>query len=155
MTAKNNSFDWKESVTLKEHFQALMSGLELRIEQARITMEKRLDSMNEFRDALRNQSDNSPTRNELTTAINAVKAELIAEIEALKKDIRNFNVFKEERASVPSDLDNLKKDMKILNSFKDNMQGKASQSSVAALTIMTVLSLLLTVVSLLLRLIGI
>lgn len=79
----------------KKFFESKFEDLEKRTEQARVGMEKRLDSMNEFREALKDQSAKSPTRIEIDT-----------KIDALEKDIR------------------------LLNSFKDALEGKASQSDV-------------------------
>jgi len=52
-------------VPLKEYVDGKLHDLDARIEQARIGMEKRLDGMNEFREALREQSQKSPTRIEV------------------------------------------------------------------------------------------
>ena len=130
MTEKNHKFEWAESVTLKEHIEALLVGLELRIEQARISMEKRLDAMNEFREALRSQSANSPSRNEMTSLAESLRGEMFAEIEALKKD------------------------MKSINSFRDSMGGKASQKDVTNAQLLGIVGVLFGLVSLILRLLG-
>ena len=55
----------ESSIPLKEYLDARLYDLDARIEQARVAMEKRLDGMNEFRDALRDQSQKSPTRIEV------------------------------------------------------------------------------------------
>lgn len=59
-------------VPLREYVDGKLHDLELRIEQARIGMEKRLDAMNEFRDALRDQSQKSPTRIEVDSRFDAL-----------------------------------------------------------------------------------
>jgi hypothetical protein len=82
------------AVSLKEYVDALLKALETRIEQARISMEKRLDGMNEFRDALRDQAANSPTRNEVET-----------ELEAIKKDIKTLISFMDTVGSKASQGD--------------------------------------------------
>lgn len=73
-----------ETVSLKEFFLALLAELEKRIEVSRVGMEKRLDGMNEFRDALRDQNNNSPTRTEMD-----------AKLDALEKELKALNTFKD------------------------------------------------------------
>jgi hypothetical protein len=64
------------AISIKEYVDALFKASETRTEQARLTMEKRLDGMNEFRDALRDQAANSPSRIEMETKFEAIEKEL-------------------------------------------------------------------------------
>jgi len=61
-----------ESVSLKEYIDAMLSDLRAGIEQARITIDKRLDSMNAFRDALKDQSQQYPTRAEVDARLASI-----------------------------------------------------------------------------------
>jgi len=58
-------------VSIEKYVDTRLKDLEIRIEQARVSMEKRLDSMNEFRDALKDQSSKSPSRIEIDTKFQA------------------------------------------------------------------------------------
>ena len=71
-----------DSITLREYFDIRLTALERGIEQARQSMEKRLDGMNEFRNALKDQSSKSPSRIEVET-----------KIDALEKEIKTLNSF--------------------------------------------------------------
>ena len=74
----------KVEITIKEYVERIVDDLEKRIEQARVTMEKRLDSMNEFRDALKDQSAKSPTREEMSS-----------ELDSIRKDVKSLISFKD------------------------------------------------------------
>lgn len=66
----NNTEDLK--ISLKDHFDSLLAARDKAEAEARAGMEKRLDGMNEFRDALKDQSSKFVTRAEviaLTTFI--------------------------------------------------------------------------------------
>ena len=79
-----DALDKSQSGWLKEYFDTKITALEKAIEQARISMEKRLDGMNEFRDTLKDQAARMPTRVEMNT-----------EIEKLEKDIKELTKFKD------------------------------------------------------------
>lgn len=93
MTSKKG-FDFKDGVTLKEHFNRRFEDLEKMTELSRLAMEKRLDGMNEFRDALKDQSAKSPTRDEMTS-----------EFDSIKKDIRLLISFKDTQQGRASQED--------------------------------------------------
>lgn len=94
MSKKNGDFNWKESISLKEYFDMEISSLKgtirdsmdyqkeaLRIASA--AMEKRLDGMNEIREALRDSQMNCITKLEYDA-----KHELLnSKIEILQKII--------------------------------------------------------------------
>jgi 2-hydroxy-3-keto-5-methylthiopentenyl-1-phosphate phosphatase len=115
----SNDFSHQDGVTLKEHFEALLHSLDLRAEQARQSMEKRLEGMNEFREAIKDQASKFPTRDEVCAIITPIEREL-----------------------------------KILNTFKDALEGKASQKDVTVAMVISGFGILLSVVSLVLRLID-
>jgi hypothetical protein len=54
-------------VTLKEYFDSQIKNIEKSIETAYRSMEKRLDGMNEFREALKDQSRQFVSRQEFET----------------------------------------------------------------------------------------
>jgi hypothetical protein len=62
-------------------FEAINQATEL----ARMAMEKRLDSMNEFRETLRDQSSKFVTRNELLATVVGASAIIFAVIEFLRR----------------------------------------------------------------------
>jgi hypothetical protein len=64
MTEKNNSFDWADSVTLKEFFLHKLSDQEKALNLARENLENRLEGMNEFRVQLEKQASKFITREE-------------------------------------------------------------------------------------------
>jgi len=92
-------------IGLKEYFEARLAALEKAIETARVGMEKRLDGMNEFRDALKDQSARSPTREEVERRIDVVDANLCSSVEALEKDIKELMKFKNQLEGVASQKD--------------------------------------------------
>ena len=63
--APHKDFNFQDGVSLKEHVESLLRGMELRTEQARVSMEKRLDGMNEFRDTLKDQAARFVVRDDL------------------------------------------------------------------------------------------
>ncbi len=79
------------NIPIKEYVDARLKDNELRTEQARVSMEKRLDGMNEFRDALRDQSNKSPTRVEVDTKFDAINKTL--------KDLETYKAIAQSKAS--------------------------------------------------------
>jgi hypothetical protein len=61
-----------EEIHLKEYFEKLLIERDKAIERAQVSMEKRLDAMNEIRDALRDQAARSPTRVEVDARLDAI-----------------------------------------------------------------------------------
>ena len=105
--------------------------------------DKRLDGMNEWR---------STVEDILATTVR--QSEFALHIENQRREIDAFSKFKEERVSVPTDIINLQKDVKILNSFRDNMDGKASQSSVMITLGFAIVSFIFGAVNLVIHLSG-
>ena len=68
-------------------------------------MEKRLDGMNEFRDALKDQNARSPSREEVERRIDVVEANMCASVEAVEKDIKELMKFKNQMEGVASQKD--------------------------------------------------
>jgi len=123
---------------IKKYFESKLSDIEKRTELARLGMEKRLDGMNEFREALREQSSKSPTR-----------VEMDSEIESLRRELKDFSKYREDRASLPVDVVSLKGDVRALNTFKDTLAGSAKQSDVNRATVISVISLVIGIIGLL------
>jgi len=92
-------------IGLKEYFEARLAALEKAIETARVGMEKRLDGMNEFRDALKDQNARSPSREEVERRIDVVEANMCASVEAVEKDIKELMKFKNQMEGVASQKD--------------------------------------------------
>ena len=67
MSESNGKFNHNDSVTLKEYFECRLEDMEKARISAYQSMEKRLEGMNEFRDALRDQASRFVTRDEMTT----------------------------------------------------------------------------------------
>jgi hypothetical protein len=81
MSKKNGDFNWAESISLKDYFDTKLCGMERATNLARDSMEKRLESMNEFRQSLKDQSSTFLTRQEY----DAKHALLEQKIETLQK----------------------------------------------------------------------
>lgn len=103
--------------------------------------DKRLDGMNEWRGTVQDILESVIRRDEF-----------ILHTENQRRELDAFNKFKEERVGVPTDILNLQKDVKALNTFRDNMDGKASQSSVMIALTFSLLAALFGGVSLILHL---
>ena len=69
-------------ISLLDHLESRIKSVEKTIEQSNRVLEKRLDSMNEFREALKEQSNRSPTRAEMET-----------KFELIERDIKVLNTF--------------------------------------------------------------
>ena len=124
----SRGFNRPDGVALKEHLETRLDALQKHIEAqlhsvdratvlALQTMDKRLEGMNEFREALKD-----------TTARLATREELALQVGRLK-----------------SDIDELKH-------YRATMEGKASQSSVNAATVLSVVGLIVALISLALKL---
>ena len=105
-----------EHITLKEFITEKFNALEKSTESARVSMEKRLDGMNEFRDTLKDQAAKFVTRDDLT--------------------IR---------------LDSIGLDIQGLRESRAELAGKASQSSVIGAYVITIISILLSIISLVIK----
>jgi len=79
MSKKNNGFSYKDGVSLKEYFEAKFDSLKLSTDLVRQALEKRLEGMNEFREALKDQTNKFITR---------VEFQLVCEkVEEIKDEI--------------------------------------------------------------------
>jgi hypothetical protein len=87
MTNGDGKFSWKDSVTLKEYFEdkidELEKGMALRIQSlekatdlAKAGMDERLARMNEFRDALKDQSNTFLTRQEAAIRMDRIDEDI-------------------------------------------------------------------------------
>lgn len=63
-------------VSLKEHFETRIAALEKATEVAARAMERRLDAMNEFREALKDQASRMMTRAEAEAALASIERDL-------------------------------------------------------------------------------
>lgn len=75
MSAKNNDFNWKDSVSLKDYFDGKFQDLEDKmnlqfklnqtaLDKSETSTNLRLENMNEFRESLNDQTKTYLTRNE-------------------------------------------------------------------------------------------
>jgi hypothetical protein len=71
----------RDIITLREYVDSRFSSLDKSIELARQQMEKRLDGMNEIREALRVQAGRFVTKDECLP----IKAQLLDEVRALRE----------------------------------------------------------------------
>lgn len=77
ISRKNNGFTYKDGVSLKEYFDVKLEAVELGIQVAKIDMERRLASINEFRSQLEKQASTFITRTEhdfLVEKINEIRS---------------------------------------------------------------------------------
>jgi hypothetical protein len=56
MGATDQQFQWKDGVSLKEHFDTRLTAMEKAVAAASAAMEQRLGTMNKFRNSLRDQA---------------------------------------------------------------------------------------------------
>jgi len=64
------------SIPLHEHLESRIKAVEKQIDISNHILEKRLEAMNEFRQALKDQADRSPTRVEVEIKFLAIEREL-------------------------------------------------------------------------------
>jgi hypothetical protein len=132
------NFTTPDGVALKEHlesrieaqrvyFEAVIAALEKATVIAAGSMEKRLDGMNEFRDALQDQAGRMATMTDVNLKIDKATAPLcvrIDQIEATQKELRTF---------------------------KDQLTGRASASAVYISYALVGLSIALNIINMLTR----
>ena len=116
----SSQFTREDGVSLKEYFEARFDAMDKALELAQRANDARLAGMNEFRDAMKDQTGHFVTR----TEANATRNQMLAEI-------------KVELASICADIEILKK-------FQSVSEGKASQSSVIIAYIIAGISILLS-----------
>jgi len=76
MSKKNGDFNWAESVGLKEYFDMRIRSQEEALDLARESLEKRLDTMNEFRQSLKDQQSTFITHNEYNAKHELLQAQV-------------------------------------------------------------------------------
>ena len=113
----------KQIISLKEFMLEKFSNLEKSTELARLSMEKRLEGMNEFRDTLRDQASKFITRAEL----NVMVSKFDQEIARLIADIR------------------------ILRESDAKKEGKASQLSTNIALLIAIIGILISIFNLLIK----
>jgi hypothetical protein len=137
-TAPVMNFTTPDGVALKEHlesrieaqrdyFEAVIAALEKATAMAAGSMEKRLDGMNEFRDALKDQAARLATVSDVDLKISKATEPLcirVDQIEATQKELRTF---------------------------KDQLTGRASMSAVYISYGLAGISFALAVIGLLMR----
>ena len=129
-----------ESVSLREYIDTCLEARDKATDKAYQSMERRLDGMNEFRDALRDQG--------LTLVTKAEYRTWQEKIESAIDNTVTCKVFEPWQVETNKKLDDL-----IAN--KNLLAGKASQSGLNTVTLISVISLLLAAISLVLRLLGV
>ena len=117
-----------EFVSLKEHFEMRFDALDKALDLAQKTNDIRLASMNEFREAMNDQSGKFITRIEA----DAHREKSVAELRL--------------------DMSSICAEVKILNAYMNNEQGKATQSSVNIAYIIAAIGVILSVIGILLSL---
>jgi ElaB/YqjD/DUF883 family membrane-anchored ribosome-binding protein len=70
----NGRFSHWTAPLLKEHYDAVLKARAEEVERTRQQMEKRLDGMNEFREALNDVTNNFVTRTELRATVVTIAA---------------------------------------------------------------------------------
>lgn len=76
MSETDNSFTYKDSVSLKEYFESRLKSVEKATILAANTLEKRLEGMNEFRDALKNQATLFITKTEIKIQFDKIESDI-------------------------------------------------------------------------------
>jgi hypothetical protein len=147
--------DSDDIIALKELITERMSAIQILLEQriasiekatiiANATMEKRLESMNEFRAQLKDQTITFITRTDHDNLV----AKLDVGLKEVKDGIQKFI----SRAEYESQIEKLETEIKELQLSRANLEGKASQSSVAVAYILSGIGLLLSIIGVILNL---
>lgn len=76
MSATDNRFTYKDGVTLREYIESRLEAIEKASDLAAKLLDVRLESMNEFRAAMKDQSNQYITRNECGTRKQAVDSDI-------------------------------------------------------------------------------
>jgi hypothetical protein len=80
------------------------------------------------------------------------KAEFSSFRDSNQRTLKEFSDFKEVHSGTVGEIENLKIVVDGLKTFRDNMQGKATQSSVTIVTIISILSLAIALMGIMMRL---
>jgi hypothetical protein len=141
----------REIVSLREYIDLRIKNVEDATEFARLamekavelasnSMEKRLDSMNEFREALKDQSAKFITIDQHNTLIKALD-DKYTEL----KDKINISVTKEQHDIV---IDQVKTNVNTLHDFQIRQETKASMGSVLFVGALSIVGIAISVLSL-------
>ena len=182
-----------DNITLREHFDdkfqehrvvddARFAGLENQLnikisslEKATTVaaglMEKRLESMNEFRAQLKDQAGTFVPRNEYDSQLHRLNEDVrilretkaSSEVSAamLEKRLESMNEFRAQlkdqagtfftRNEHSAYMTSVEKDLRMLREYKSNLEGKASQSSVNISLAIAILGFMLALASFITR----
>ena len=91
MTQGNEEHDGNNKVTIKEYLESKIEGIAVATTLASKILEKRLDGMNEFRNALKDQAANFITRAELESTLAKITLDV--------QNLRDFKSTLEGKAS--------------------------------------------------------
>jgi len=128
---QKNSFNMADAVSLKEYFESRLNGVEKAIELANDSLCKRLEGMNEFREALKDQTGKMATREEIKHQI-AVADNRIDSI----------------RRELVDKAKNLEDKVDSLSYFKASLEGKASQTQANVVMFLSIVGLIISIISL-------
>jgi len=120
----------KQDVSLRDHIESRLAALEKSLDErfksqeqaiahALAANEKRLDGMNEFREALRDQSRQF----------------------SVKSDLDNLS------AVTCKDIERLEEDIKSLNESRAEMRGKASQTQLVVAYIISIIGIIFGIIN--------
>lgn len=76
MGKRNNDFDYKDGVSLKDYFESKIRAIEKASAIRARALDKRLESMNEFRASLKDQSSKFITRDEINICLNKIDEDI-------------------------------------------------------------------------------
>jgi hypothetical protein len=147
-----------EYISLREYFEALLlaedraidtrlKAMDKATDAARQTMELRLNSMNEFRDTLRDQAMQFITKAEYHQAMDRLNLDL-----DIMRDQSKIYFTRPEHELF---LQRVEADIRILRESKATLEGKANQSSMNVALVMSAMGLILAILGLLLKMVGV
>jgi len=143
-TTPKKEFNYADGVSLKEYIESRLDAMDKAVNVSRATMESRLESMNEFRNSLKDQATTFVSRQELGLTLAKLEGEI--------KDLKNRDSV--SRIEYDTNHKVLEGKIDILNTYKDTMTGKASQSSVNIAYVISGISIIIGLVGLLHSLFG-
>jgi SMC interacting uncharacterized protein involved in chromosome segregation len=126
---------------LKEQINARIDHLESQIERERVGIEKRMEGMNEFRGTLQDQASRFASKSEIDAHFESRRLEIDGSLKSI-------------RIETMTELEGLRREIKSLNTFRDTMEGKATQSSVDSVRILTIITLGIAILGIILGFIG-
>jgi hypothetical protein len=144
MSEKDNGFDFKDEVSLKEFIMHKIQDMDIRVDlhfkmnkialdKAEEKMDIRLNSMNEFRDALRDQTARFIDRTEYTQ---------------VKEQCAKFVM----KGEIESQFAKYDEQIRQLELSKALLEGKASRSSVNFAMAVSVTGIIIAIISAIIRL---